>query len=51
MSGARTWRTLHLAVVASTGEILASDLASNEEGADDGGPVAPKPVDPSYKGG
>jgi len=30
--GARTWRKLHLAVDPSTGEILASELTSNEEG-------------------
>ncbi len=30
--GARTWRKLHLAVNPSTGEILASELTSNEEG-------------------
>src|SRR3954469_15105477 len=30
--GKRTWRKLHLAVDPSTGEILASELTSNEEG-------------------
>src|SRR3954447_15839348 len=30
--GKRTWRKLHLAIDASTGEILASELTSNEEG-------------------
>jgi len=30
--GARTWRKLHLAVDPSTGEILTSELTSNEEG-------------------
>ncbi len=30
--GTRTWRKLHLAVDPSTGEILASELTSNEEG-------------------
>jgi len=30
--GTRTWRKLHLAVEPSTGEILASELTSNEEG-------------------
>src|SRR4051794_13482912 len=30
--GERTWRKLHLAVDPSTGEILASELTSNEEG-------------------
>ncbi len=30
--GARTWRKLHLAVDPSTGEILASELTSNEDG-------------------
>jgi len=30
--GARTWRKLHFAVDPSTGEILASELTSNEEG-------------------
>ena len=39
MSGARTWRTLHLAVDPSTGEILASELTSNEDGGCDGRPV------------
>ena len=28
----RTWRKLHLAIDPSTGEILASELTSNEEG-------------------
>src|SRR5215218_5462193 len=30
--GKRTWRKLHLAINPSTGEILASELTSNEEG-------------------
>src|SRR3954464_15590351 len=30
--GKRTWRKLHLAIDPSTGEILASELTSNEEG-------------------
>jgi len=30
--GAQTWRKLHLAVDPSTGEVLASELASSEEG-------------------
>jgi len=30
--GTRTWRKLHLAVDPSTGEILASELTTNEEG-------------------
>ena len=30
--GSRTWRKLHLAVNSSTGEILASELTSNEDG-------------------
>jgi len=37
--GTRTWRKLHLAVDPESGEILASELTSNEEG--DASPVGP----------
>jgi len=45
--GARTWRKLHLAVDPSTGEILASELTSNEEGdASQVGPLLGQIPDP-----
>ena len=57
--GRRTWRKLHLAVDAHSGEILASELTSSEEGDAAlvgplleriAGPIAPVIVDGAYDG-
>ena len=57
--GTRTWRKLHLAVNPGTGEILASELTSNEDGdasqvgpllAQTPGPIASVTADDAYDG-
>ena len=57
--GTRTWRTLHLAVDPSTGEILVSELTTNEEGdasqvgrllGQISGPIASVTADGAYGG-